>query len=55
MVFVYFIKCLNVGKFPWLNTDDKATISINRAQLAMLLEGGVWTRSDIQTPPKYAG
>jgi transposase len=37
--FCLFYKCLDSGKFPWLNTEDKTSVGITRAQLSMLIEG----------------
>ena len=37
--FCLFYKCLDSGKFPWLNPEDKGSVSITRAQLSMLIEG----------------
>ena len=53
--FCLFYKCLNSGKFPWLNSEDKASIGITKAQLSMLLEGVDWRNPKWSDPPKYAG
>ncbi len=53
--FCMFYKCLNSGKFPWLNTQDNGYISITKAQLSMLLEGIDWRNPKWSDPPKYAG
>lgn len=53
--FCLFYKCLDSGKFPWLNTSDKASVGITRAQLEMLLEGVDWRAPKWSSPPLYAG
>ena len=37
--FCLYYKCLDSGKFTWPKVDEKQSISINRTQLAMLIEG----------------
>lgn len=53
--FCMFYKCLNSGKFPWLNVEDKTSVGITRAQLSMLLEGIDWRNPQWSEAPKYAG
>lgn len=53
--FCLFYKCLDSGKFPWLNPENKGSIGITRAQLSMLLEGIDWRTPKWSDPPKYAG
>ena len=53
--FCLFYKCLDSGKFPWLNVSEKASIGITRAQLAMLMEGIDWRNPHWSSPPLYAG
>ena len=53
--FCLFYKCLDRGKFPWLNANEKASIGVTRAQLAMLLEGIDWRNPSWSSPPIYAG
>ncbi len=53
--FCLFYKCLNSGKFPWLKTEDKTSVGITRAQLAILLEGVDWRGPQWAKAPKYAG
>lgn len=53
--FCMFYKALNRGKFSWLNTEDKGSVSITRAQLSILLEGAEWQNIKWSDPPQYAG
>ena len=53
--FCLFYKCLDRGKFPWLNANEKTSIGVTRAQLAMLLEGIDWRNPSWSSPPIYAG
>jgi len=53
--FCMFYKCLDSGKFPWLNVTDKTSVGITRAQLSMLLEGIDWRNPKWSSPPLYAG
>ena len=53
--FCLFYKCLDSGKFPWLNAEDKGSVGITRAQLSMLLEGIDWRNPKWSKPPEYAG
>jgi transposase len=53
--FCMFYKCLNSGKFPWLNVEGKSSVGITRAQLSMLLEGIDWRNPQWSDPPKYTG
>lgn len=53
--FCLFYKCLDSGKFPWLNVKDKGSVGITRAQLSMLLEGIDWRNPKWSKAPEYAG
>ena len=53
--FCLFYKCLDSGKFPWLNVTEKASVGITRGQLSMLLEGIDWRNPKWSSPPLYAG
>ncbi len=53
--FCMFYKCLDRGKFPWLKTEDKASLGITRAQLSMLMEGVDWRSPRWSATPLYAG
>lgn len=53
--FCLFYKCLDIGKFPWLKSDDKLALGITRAQLSMLLEGVDWRTPQWSSAPLYAG
>jgi transposase len=53
--FCLFYKCFDSAKITWLNTTDKGSISITRAQLSMLLEGIDWRTPKWSKPPEYAG
>ena len=53
--FCLFYKCLDSGKFTWLQCEDKNTAAITRGQLSMLLEGIDWRNPRWSNPPKYAG
>lgn len=53
--FCLFYKCLDAGKFKWLNSDSKGTIGITKAQLSMLMEGIDWRNPHWSKPPIYAG
>jgi transposase len=50
--FCLFYKCLERGKFPWLNVDSKGPIGITGAQLGMLLEGVDWRNPSWSAPPE---
>ncbi len=53
--FCMFYKCLDSGKFPWLNATEKVSVGVTRAQLSMLLEGIDWRNPKWSSPPLYAG
>lgn len=53
--FCLFYKCLDSGKFTWLNSDAKGSIGITKAQLSMLMEGIDWRTPSWSKPPLYAG
>lgn len=53
--FCLFYKRLDSGKFTWLNSDNKGSIGITRAQLSMLLEGIDWRTPRWSKAPQYAG
>ena len=53
--FCMFYKCLNSGKFQWLNIEDKLSVGITRGQLSMLLEGIDWRNPKWSKAPEYAG
>lgn len=53
--FCMFYKCLDSGKFTWLQADEKNSVSITKAQLSMLIEGIDWRNPRWSNPPKYTG
>ena len=53
--FCLFYKALEMGKFPWLNTSDKISLAITKAQLSMLLEGVDWRNPTWCSPPERLG
>jgi transposase len=53
--FCLFYKCLDSGRFPWLNTGDTESVGITRAQLSMLLEGVDWRMPKWSKAPEYVG
>jgi transposase len=53
--FCLFYKCLDSGKFTWLNSESGESVSITKAQLSMLLEAIDWRNPRWSKPPLYAG
>lgn len=53
--FCLFYKCLDKGRFTWLNSESGESVGITRAQLSMLMEGIDWRNPRWSKPPKYAG
>lgn len=53
--FCMFYKCLDSGKFPWLNAEKEVSVGITRGQLSMLIEGIDWRMPKWSSPPLYAG
>ena len=53
--FCLFYKCFDSAKITWLNSVDKGSHVITRAQLAMLLEGIDWRTPKRLNRPEFAG
>jgi transposase len=53
--FCLFYKCLDSGKFTWPRIEERISVGITSAQLAMLIEGIDWRNPKWSSTPKYAG
>jgi transposase len=53
--FCLFYKCFDSAKITWLNSTDKGSHVITRAQLSMLLEGIDWRTPKRSNRPEFAG
>ena len=53
--FCLLYKCLDKGKFTWLNSESGEFVGITKAQLSMLIEGIDWRNPRWSNPPLYAG
>ena len=53
--FCLYYKCLDIGKFVWPKLDGQKSLSITRAQLAMLIEAIDWRNPVRHDAPEYFG
>jgi transposase len=53
--FCLFYKCFDSAKITWLNSTNKGSHVITRAQLSMLLEGIDWRTPKRSNRPEFAG
>ena len=53
--FCLYYKCLDIGKFVWPKLDEQKSLTITRAQLAMLIEAIDWRNPVRHDGPSCAG
>lgn len=53
--FCLYYKCLDSGKFVWPKLDEKQSVGITKAQLAMLIEAIDWRNPKWFNRPQYTG
>ncbi|WP_316354173.1 IS66 family insertion sequence element accessory protein TnpB [Candidatus Trichorickettsia mobilis] len=53
--FCLYYKCLDIGKFVWPKLDEQKSLTITRAQLAMLIEAIDWRNPVRHDAPLCAG
>lgn len=52
--FCLYYKCMDKGKFAWLNTDKAGIVGVTKAQLSMLIEGIDWRTPIWSNKPTYS-
>ena len=52
--FCLYYKCMDKGRFAWLNSKEVAVLGITKGQLAMLLEGIDWRIPKWSSKPIYS-
>ncbi len=53
--FCLYYKCLDIGKFVWSNIKEQKSLTITRAQLAMLIEAIDWRNPIRRDMPTHFG